>query len=122
MFSPQTGQFALFDIRLGSRGDSYYEYLLKQWIQTASPLGLSAWKRFPWLIRLRDCDRTVRNPYIARWALSIFGSIGKDFAEMFPRYRVDVRSIYERHRAGLDEPVGQAGARVYARTRTSERA
>ncbi|KAG7530912.1 hypothetical protein FFLO_04735 [Filobasidium floriforme] len=34
LLNPQTGQFALFDIRLGSRGDSYYEYLLKQWIQT----------------------------------------------------------------------------------------
>lgn len=32
--SPETGKFAIFDIRLGSRGDSYYEYLLKQWIQT----------------------------------------------------------------------------------------
>lgn len=32
--SPQTGKFAIFDIRLGSRGDSYYEYLLKQWLQT----------------------------------------------------------------------------------------
>ncbi|KAJ1898343.1 mannosyl-oligosaccharide alpha-1,2-mannosidase [Kickxella alabastrina] len=30
----QTGQFAGDDIRLGSRGDSYYEYLLKQWMQT----------------------------------------------------------------------------------------
>ncbi|RSH81406.1 mannosyl-oligosaccharide alpha-1,2-mannosidase [Saitozyma podzolica] len=28
------GQFVASDIRLGSRGDSYYEYLLKQWLQT----------------------------------------------------------------------------------------
>lgn len=30
-----TGQFRSFStITLGARGDSYYEYLLKQWIQT----------------------------------------------------------------------------------------
>ncbi|TXT10818.1 hypothetical protein VHUM_02323 [Vanrija humicola] len=32
--SPQNGGFIASDIRLGSRGDSYYEYLLKQWLQT----------------------------------------------------------------------------------------
>ena len=32
--SPQTGAFFMSDIRLGSRGDSYYEYLIKQWLQT----------------------------------------------------------------------------------------
>ncbi|KAJ3693879.1 hypothetical protein LUZ60_009359 [Juncus effusus] len=31
--SPQTGQFSGQNIRLGSRGDSYYEYLIKVWIQ-----------------------------------------------------------------------------------------
>ncbi|KIL61808.1 glycoside hydrolase family 47 protein [Amanita muscaria Koide BX008] len=31
---PEKGEFALTDIRLGSRGDSFYEYLLKQYIQT----------------------------------------------------------------------------------------
>ncbi|KAG8987152.1 mannosyl-oligosaccharide alpha-1,2-mannosidase [Tulasnella sp. JGI-2019a] len=31
---PNTGQLVPFDIRLGSRGDSYYEYLLKQYLQT----------------------------------------------------------------------------------------
>ncbi|GAA6000206.1 hypothetical protein JCM10207_007905 [Rhodosporidiobolus poonsookiae] len=30
----QTAQFVLSDIRLGSRGDSYYEYLVKQYLQT----------------------------------------------------------------------------------------
>ncbi|KAF5346120.1 hypothetical protein D9758_009958 [Tetrapyrgos nigripes] len=30
----ETGKFVPSDIRLGSRGDSYYEYLLKQYIQT----------------------------------------------------------------------------------------
>ncbi|CAE6474146.1 unnamed protein product [Rhizoctonia solani] len=30
----QTGEFYYSDIRLGSRGDSYYEYLLKQYLQT----------------------------------------------------------------------------------------
>lgn len=32
--SADNGQFLMSDIRLGSRGDSYYEYLLKQYIQT----------------------------------------------------------------------------------------
>lgn len=34
MLSTETGQFVSSDIRLGSRGDSYYEYLLKQYLQT----------------------------------------------------------------------------------------
>ncbi|KAI9066522.1 glycoside hydrolase family 47 protein [Trametes sanguinea] len=32
--NPEDGRFAMSAIRLGSRGDSYYEYLLKQYIQT----------------------------------------------------------------------------------------
>ncbi|KAF8597501.1 glycoside hydrolase family 47 protein [Ceratobasidium sp. AG-I] len=32
--SAQTGEFIASEIRLGSRGDSYYEYLLKQYLQT----------------------------------------------------------------------------------------
>ncbi|ODN95851.1 mannosyl-oligosaccharide alpha-1,2-mannosidase [Cryptococcus wingfieldii CBS 7118] len=32
--NPVNGQFVASEIRLGSRGDSYYEYLLKQWLQT----------------------------------------------------------------------------------------
>ncbi|KAH8094676.1 glycoside hydrolase [Cristinia sonorae] len=32
--NPEDGRFVLAAIRLGSRGDSYYEYLLKQYIQT----------------------------------------------------------------------------------------
>lgn len=31
--SPQNGQFSGENIRLGSRGDSYYEYLIKVWLQ-----------------------------------------------------------------------------------------
>lgn len=31
--SPQSGQFSGQNIRLGSRGDSYYEYLIKIWLQ-----------------------------------------------------------------------------------------
>ena len=31
--SPQSGQFSGENIRLGSRGDSYYEYLIKVWLQ-----------------------------------------------------------------------------------------
>jgi endoplasmic reticulum Man9GlcNAc2 1,2-alpha-mannosidase len=34
-----TGQFRVFStITLGARGDSYYEYLLKQWIQTGKKI------------------------------------------------------------------------------------
>jgi mannosyl-oligosaccharide alpha-1,2-mannosidase len=33
---PSTGQFRGDNIRLGSRGDSYYEYLIKQYLQTGS--------------------------------------------------------------------------------------
>ncbi|KAM0746133.1 glycoside hydrolase [Meredithblackwellia eburnea MCA 4105] len=32
--SPESGTFMFSDIRLGSRGDSYYEYLYKQFVQT----------------------------------------------------------------------------------------
>ncbi|KAJ5678649.1 Mannosyl-oligosaccharide 1-2-alpha-mannosidase [Penicillium macrosclerotiorum] len=32
---PQTGKFRGENIRLGSRGDSYYEYLIKQYLQTS---------------------------------------------------------------------------------------
>ncbi|XP_004486029.1 mannosyl-oligosaccharide 1,2-alpha-mannosidase MNS3 isoform X1 [Cicer arietinum] len=32
--SPHSGQFSGDNIRLGSRGDSYYEYLLKVWLQS----------------------------------------------------------------------------------------
>lgn len=32
--SPDTGSFVFSDVRLGSRGDSYYEYLSKQYLQT----------------------------------------------------------------------------------------
>ncbi|KAI9286202.1 glycoside hydrolase [Umbelopsis sp. AD052] len=34
MIDPNTGGFSGSEIRLGSRGDSYYEYLLKQYLQT----------------------------------------------------------------------------------------
>lgn len=33
---PRTGEFRSETIRLGSRGDSYYEYLIKQYLQTGS--------------------------------------------------------------------------------------
>ncbi|KAF6200791.1 hypothetical protein GE061_005237 [Apolygus lucorum] len=37
--NPRTGQFQSYtDIKLGARGDSYYEYLVKQWIQTGKTL------------------------------------------------------------------------------------
>ena len=35
--SAQTGKFRQFStVTLGARGDSYYEYLLKQWVQTGN--------------------------------------------------------------------------------------
>lgn len=37
--NPYTGQFVSHaTITLGARGDSYYEYLLKQWIQTGKTI------------------------------------------------------------------------------------
>ncbi|XP_039287466.1 endoplasmic reticulum mannosyl-oligosaccharide 1,2-alpha-mannosidase isoform X6 [Nilaparvata lugens] len=36
--NPNTGQFHYSEIKLGARGDSYYEYLLKQWIQTGKTI------------------------------------------------------------------------------------
>jgi len=39
---PDKGQFINSAIRLGSRGDSYYEYLLKQYLQTVSPISFDA--------------------------------------------------------------------------------
>lgn len=37
--NPKTGQFQNYaDIKLGARGDSYYEYLVKQWIQTGKTI------------------------------------------------------------------------------------
>ena len=32
MIDPATGRFASKTVSLGARGDSYYEYLLKQWL------------------------------------------------------------------------------------------
>ncbi|OAX80881.1 hypothetical protein ACJ72_04783 [Emergomyces africanus] len=40
---PQSGHFTTKEIRLGSRGDSYYEYLLKQYLQTSEPIYLEMW-------------------------------------------------------------------------------
>ncbi|EEP83003.1 mannosyl-oligosaccharide 1,2-alpha-mannosidase [Uncinocarpus reesii 1704] len=41
-----TGQFMGENIRLGSRGDSYYEYLIKQYLQTSDeePIYLEMWQ------------------------------------------------------------------------------
>jgi len=39
--TPSTGKFrSTAAISLGARGDSYYEYLLKQWIQTGKKIDL----------------------------------------------------------------------------------
>ncbi|ODH33986.1 hypothetical protein ACO22_03209 [Paracoccidioides brasiliensis] len=42
---PETGKFMGQNIRLGSRGDSYYEYLIKQYLQTSheEPIYLDMW-------------------------------------------------------------------------------
>jgi hypothetical protein len=36
--SPADGRFVTAPVRIGSRGDSYYEYLLKQYLQTVTNL------------------------------------------------------------------------------------
>ncbi|KAJ8109220.1 hypothetical protein ONZ43_g6194 [Nemania bipapillata] len=43
---PDLGRFTSREIRLGSRGDSYYEYLVKQFLQTArqEPIYLEMWE------------------------------------------------------------------------------
>jgi endoplasmic reticulum Man9GlcNAc2 1,2-alpha-mannosidase len=43
--SPKTGKFTSHYVRLGSRGDSYYEYLIKQYLQTSNrePVYLEMW-------------------------------------------------------------------------------
>ncbi|KAK3296706.1 glycoside hydrolase family 47 protein [Chaetomium fimeti] len=41
---PDTGRFTTAEIRLGSRGDSYYEYLIKQHLQTSEPIYLTMWQ------------------------------------------------------------------------------
>ncbi|KAJ5833839.1 glycoside hydrolase [Penicillium riverlandense] len=43
---PDTGAFRYNEIRLGSRGDSYYEYLVKQYLQTAGqePIYREMWE------------------------------------------------------------------------------
>ncbi|KAL4781237.1 glycoside hydrolase [Aspergillus varians] len=43
---PDTGQFRYREIRLGSRGDSYYEYLIKQYLQTSGqePIYREMWE------------------------------------------------------------------------------
>lgn len=39
--NPNTGKFhRSSEIKIGARGDSYYEYLLKQWIQTGRSINL----------------------------------------------------------------------------------
>ena len=44
---PTSGRFQTNNIRLGSRGDSYYEYLIKQYLQTdgQEPLYLDLWNQ-----------------------------------------------------------------------------
>ncbi|KKK21960.1 hypothetical protein ARAM_007131 [Aspergillus rambellii] len=40
---PDTGEFRGENIRLGSRGDSYYEYLIKQYLQTSEDIYKDMW-------------------------------------------------------------------------------
>ncbi|KAI9375382.1 glycoside hydrolase [Aspergillus egyptiacus] len=41
---PDTGKFRGANIRLGSRGDSYYEYLIKQYLQTSEEIYKDMWE------------------------------------------------------------------------------
>ena len=40
---PRTGKFSGNNVRLGSRGDSYYEYLIKQYLQTGEAIYRDMW-------------------------------------------------------------------------------
>ncbi len=42
---PDSGVFTSRQIRLGSRGDSYYEYLVKQYLQTSETIYLDMWEQ-----------------------------------------------------------------------------
>jgi endoplasmic reticulum Man9GlcNAc2 1,2-alpha-mannosidase len=42
---PDSGKFTSREIRLGSRGDSYYEYLVKQYLQTNETIYLDMWEQ-----------------------------------------------------------------------------
>ncbi|KAF2800182.1 glycoside hydrolase family 47 protein [Melanomma pulvis-pyrius CBS 109.77] len=42
--APHLGRFTTREIRLGSRGDSYYEYLIKQYLQTSELIYLDMWE------------------------------------------------------------------------------
>jgi hypothetical protein len=65
-----TGKFHTNNIRLGSRGDSYYEYLIKQYLQTnkKEPIYLDMW---------RDALRGVRKHLITYTEPSRFTIIGE---------------------------------------------
>ena len=73
---PQEGDFSSSDIRLGSRGDSFYEYLLCVFYALSQGLANGArqkavysncvcW-RFPWLFVAHCPSRTKQNESIAR--------------------------------------------------------
>ncbi|KAJ6608871.1 glycoside hydrolase [Mycena sp. CBHHK59/15] len=55
------GSFSQSEIRLGSRGDSYYEYLLKQYLQTTQTEPV--YKK----IRPRPRLRLGKWPWLLRW-------------------------------------------------------
>ncbi|KAL1844297.1 hypothetical protein VTJ49DRAFT_2354 [Mycothermus thermophilus] len=65
-----TGKFHTSNIRLGSRGDSYYEYLIKQYFQTnkQEPIYLDMW---------RDALRGVRKHLVTYTEHSQFTIIGE---------------------------------------------
>ena len=58
MVDPETGRFASKTVSLGARGDSYYEYLLKQWLLSG--------KTDERLLRCVLQDRLVMTPECGR--------------------------------------------------------
>lgn len=74
--SPISGKFLKSTITFGARADSYYEYLLKQWLQTG--------KKINWLIE--DYKQAVDSMYKKLWRYSEpnkFGFIGELYDELF---------------------------------------
>ncbi|KAJ3208629.1 mannosyl-oligosaccharide alpha-1,2-mannosidase [Clydaea vesicula] len=89
LVSPQTGKYVGSTIRLGSRGDSYYEYLWKQWYHNGKKekrfhdMWVRAWTGVKnWLIDVTPREGFI---YIGEWnngepteVLETISKLGKD--------------------------------------------
>jgi endoplasmic reticulum Man9GlcNAc2 1,2-alpha-mannosidase len=80
--SNRNGQFVGHTITLGARGDSYYEYLLKQWIQAGSVLDKNDDSYFlleDWLTAMKG----VKNVLVRRSKPNNLTFIGEMLADTF---------------------------------------